>query len=125
LTGSLRGRDRMNKEDSFKEFVLDQLKDAGGVVSRAMFGGHGLYRGGAFFGIVFKGRLYFKTNDSTRTGYVERGMKAFRPNPRQTLKNYFEVPVEIIDEPDQLVDWAEAAINSTPAAAGQGHELAW
>jgi DNA transformation protein len=75
-----------------------------------MFGGHGLYRGGAFFGIIFKGRLYFKTNGSTRPGYLERGMKAFHPNPGQTLKNYFEVPVEIIDETDLLVDWAQDAI---------------
>lgn len=105
----------MKKDDSFKEFVLDQLNDAGSVVSRAMFGGHGLYCKGTFFGIIFKGRLYFKTNSSTRQTYVERGMKAFRPNPAQTLKNYYEVPVEIIDEPDQLVDWAQDAIGSAPS----------
>lgn len=100
----------MKKDDSFKEFVLDQLKDTGGVVSQSMFGGHGLYRGGTFFGIVFKGRLYFKTNNSTRTGYVERGMKAFRPNPGQTLKNYFEVPADILEEPERLATWAQDAI---------------
>jgi DNA transformation protein len=105
----------MKKDDSFKEFVLDQLKDAGGVVSRSIFGGHGLYCGGTFFGIIFKGKLYFKTNDSTRPGYLECGMKPFRPNPKQTLKNYFEVPVEIIDEPDRLVGWAQDAIGSAPS----------
>lgn len=105
----------MRKDDSFKEFVLDQLQDAGGVVSRSMFGGHGLYCGGTFFGIVFKGRLYFKTNDSTRSGYVERGMKAFRPSPGQTLKNYFEVPADILEEPDRLAAWAQAAIGSAPS----------
>jgi DNA transformation protein len=80
-----------------------------------MFVGHGLYRGGTFFGIIFKGRLHFKTNDSTRSSYIERSMKAFHPNPKQTLKNYFEVPVEIIDEPDHLVEWAQAAIGSAPS----------
>ena len=103
------------KDDSFKDFIIDQLYGLEGVTDRAMFGGHGLYCGGTFFGIVFKGRLYFKTNDSTRPGYVERGMKAFRPSPGQTLKNYFEVPVEIIDEPERLVDWAQAAIGSVPS----------
>ncbi len=98
------------KDDSFKDFIIDQLCGLEGVTDRAMFGGHGLYRGGTFFGIIFKGRLYFKTNDSTRPGYVERGMKAFRPNPKQTLKNYFEVPVEIIDEPERLAAWAKNAI---------------
>ncbi len=76
-----------------------------------MFGGHGLYRGGTFFGIIFKGRLYFKTNNTTRTDYVERGMKSFRPNPGQTLKNYFEVPADILEEPDRLAAWAQDAIH--------------
>jgi DNA transformation protein len=98
------------KDDSFKDFIIDQLYGLEGVTDRAMFGGHGLYRGGTFFGIISKGRLYFKTNDSTRPGYLECGMKPFRPNPKQTLKNYFEVPVEIIDEPERLAAWAQDAI---------------
>ncbi len=46
----------------------------------------------------------------------EGGMKAFHPNPGQMLKNYFEVPVEIIDEPERLVDWAQAAVGSAPSS---------
>ena len=49
--------------DSFKEFVLDQLSQLGQVECRAMFGGHGLYHNEAFFGIISKGRLYFKTGN--------------------------------------------------------------
>ena len=100
----------MKQNDSFREFVLDQLKDAGGVVARAMFGGHGLYHGDAFFGIIFNGRLYFKTNASTLASYRERGMKPFRPNARQMLKSYYEVPVDVIEEPDLLAEWAQAAV---------------
>jgi DNA transformation protein and related proteins len=98
------------KDDSFKDFIIDQLSGLEGVTGRAMFGGHGLYRGGTFFGIIFKGRLYFKTNNSTRDDYFERGMKAFRPNPGQTLKNYFEVPADILEEPELLAAWAQDAI---------------
>jgi len=53
------------KYDGFKDFVLDQLSDLHGVTCRAMFGGYGLYCGRVFFGIVHKGRLYFKTNATT------------------------------------------------------------
>jgi len=49
------------KEDSFREFILDQLHDLESVEARPMFGGFGLYRDEVFFGIIFKGRLYFKT----------------------------------------------------------------
>jgi len=48
--------------DSFKDYVVDQLRELGNVDCRAMFGGYGLYRSDNFFGILHKGRLYFKTN---------------------------------------------------------------
>ena len=75
-----------------------------------MFGGSGLYLHGAFFGIVFAERLYFKTDDVTRPWYEEKGMGAFRPNERQELTNYLEVPGDVIEDPDELIEKAlEAA----------------
>ena len=71
------------KYDGFKDFVLDQLSDLHGVTCRAMFGGYGLYCGRVFFGIVHKGRLYFKTNATTASRYREREMKPFRPAPNR------------------------------------------
>jgi DNA transformation protein len=97
------------RNDSFKDFVLDQLTDLRGVTCRAMFGGYGLYRREVFFGIIHKGRLYFKTDEATRKDYNERGMKPFRPNAKQTLKSYYEVPVDIIEDQEQLTAWAERA----------------
>ena len=98
------------KDDSFKEFILDQLSDLEGVNCRAMFGGHGIYCNGLFFGIIHKGRLYFKANDKTRQEYIKEGMEPFRPNSKQTLKNYYEVPVDVMEDPDRLVDWAVKAV---------------
>jgi len=99
------------KQDSFKDFVLDQLCNLPGVTCCAMFGGYGIYQGEVFFGIIHQGRLYFKTNDRTRPAYVKKGMKPFRPNAKQTLKTYYEVPVEIIEDSDQLTAWAEQAVD--------------
>ncbi len=103
---------RGKKDESFKEFILDQLGDLSNVTSRSMFGGHGLYQGHMFFGIISKGRLYFKTDAQTKVRYSKRGMKPFQPNPRQTLKNYYEVPTEVLEDPDQLSDWSQEAIRS-------------
>ncbi len=100
----------MHKDESFMEFILDQLSGLGNVNARPMFGGYGLYRDADFFGIIYGGRLYFKTDSSTQPSYQERGMKPFRPNMKQTLKNYYEVPDEIIDESDELLIWALDAI---------------
>jgi len=97
-------------DESFKDFVLDQLPTLAGVEARRMFGGFGLYRDEIFFGIVHRGRLYFKTDDSTVGSYRKHKMKPFRPNPKQTLKSYYCVPVEIIEDRDELCIWAVNAI---------------
>ncbi len=76
-----------------------------------MFGGYGLYADGVFFGIIFRGQLFFKTSEETRTAYVTRGMEPFRPNAKQTLSSYYEVPAEILDEADALIAWAREAVN--------------
>ena len=100
------------KDESFRVFILDQLGGLSGLTSRSMFGGHGLYQGQTFFGIIFKGRLYFKTDKQTQARYSERGMKPFRPKPKQILKNYYEVPAEVLEDSDQLSNWAQEAMRS-------------
>lgn len=96
-------------DDSYVEFALDQLRTVPGVVSRRMFGGHGLYRDGRFFGIVFKGRLYFKTDERTRSRYERAGMEFFRPSPKQALRSYYEVPADVVEDPATLGKWAAEA----------------
>lgn len=97
------------KNDSFKDFVVDQLSDLPALGCRRMFGGYGLYQKSVFFGIIHGGRLYFKINDHTRPMYIHKGMKPFRPNTKQTLKNYYAVPVDIIEDEEQLAEWARQA----------------
>ena len=97
------------KHDGFKDFILDQLADVRGITCRTMFGGFGLYHGEVFFGIINKGQLYFKTDTFTRSAYIQRGMKPFHPNAKQTLKNYYEVPVDVLEDGEQLTTWAARA----------------
>ena len=100
------------RADTFKDYALDQLRGMGEVDCRPMFGGHGLYHGGVFFGILFKGRLYFKTSPATVRPYKEAGMKPFRPSARMTLKNYYEVPPEVLDDAATLTAWADRALSA-------------
>jgi DNA transformation protein len=100
----------MNRgRDSFKDFVLDQLSGLGGVACRSMFGGYGLYRSEVFFGIIHKGRLYFKVTPATIAGYKQQGMKPFRPNAKQTLKSFYEVPADILEDLERVTMWAKRA----------------
>lgn len=98
------------KDDNFVEFVCDQLTGFDGIQYKPMFGGYGLYEGTVFFGIVYDGRLYFKTDETTRGRYEEFGAGPFQPNAKQTLKNYFEVPVDAIEDLSTLNDLAHEAV---------------
>jgi DNA transformation protein len=100
------------KDDSFRDFILDQLRDLRNVDCRNMFGGYGLYHAGVFFGIISSGKLYLKTDPATRPEYERRGMEPFQPNAKQTLKSYYEVPVEIIEDGEWLAEWARKAVES-------------
>ena len=98
-------------DDTLVEYVCDQLDDIDAILYKSMFGGYGLYSGSVFFGIVYDGRLYFKTDESTRPQYLEWESAPFQPNAKQTLKSYYEVPGETIDNAGELSQLANEAVN--------------
>ena len=99
-------------DDSFKEFVLDQLSALPDVRARAMFGAHGLYSGDHFFGILDEGRLFFKTDAKSQTDYTARGMGPFTYESKGKVMtmSYHEVPPDVLEQPQELVEWARKAI---------------
>ena len=96
--------------DGFVEFCLEQLEGLDRVRSRRMFGGHGIYAGGVFFAIIYRGRLYLKTDETTRALHEERGMGPFEPHPGQVLRSYYEAPPDVIERRRELSEWARRAI---------------
>jgi DNA transformation protein and related proteins len=97
---------------AFKDFILDQLSPLDGLTARPMFGAYGLYAGEKFFGIVWRDVLYFRTSHRTAVGYIAAGMDCFRPNPRQELKSYYEVPADVIERGSDLRMWAAEALTT-------------
>ena len=99
-------------DDSFKEFVLDQLSALPDLRAKAMFGAHGIYSGENFFGILDEGRLFFKTNAETEKDFLERGMGPFTYEMKGKVMTmaYHEVPPEILEQPHELTMWARKAI---------------
>ena len=106
-------------DESFKEFVLDQLGALSELRVRAMFGGYGLYQADRFFGIMMEGRLYLKTDEQTRAAYLERGMGPFiYEKARRTMTvQYFEVPPEVLESSTELVEWAKRAVRVASSSA--------
>ncbi len=101
-------------DNSFKEFVLDQLSALPDVRAGAMFGAHGLYQNEHFFGILDEGRLFLKTDAQSQADYVARGMEPFtyESKGRTLTISYHEVPPDVLESPPELVAWARRAIQA-------------
>ena len=99
-------------DDSFKEFVLDQLGALPELRARAMFGAHGLYSGEKFFGILDEGRLFFKTDAQSQADYTVRGMGPFTYESKDKVMTmaYHEVPPDVLENAPELTAWARRAI---------------
>jgi DNA transformation protein len=99
-------------DESFKEFVLDQLSALPDVRARAMFGAQGLYQGESFFAILDEGRLFFKTDAQSQADYTARGMGPFtyEMKGRVMTMSYHEVPPDVLENGEELVAWARRAI---------------
>ena len=101
--------------DDFADHVLNQLRELDSLVGRSMFGGTGLYAGNRFFGIIYRSQLFLKVDEESRLLYVARGSEPFKPNNKQTMNSYYEVPSEILDSRDRLLAWARRAVQAAPA----------
>jgi DNA transformation protein and related proteins len=97
---------------SFRSFVLDQLaRTTPGIRARSMFGGVGIYASDLFFGLVDDDTLYLKVDDSNRDRFEQRGMGPFRPYGEQgEVMQYYEVPEDLLEDPEALRPWVEASI---------------
>ncbi len=100
-------------------YVLEQLARVDGVSSRRMFGGAGLYSHECFFGLIAEDTLYLRVDDANRARYTARGMGRFRPyadRPELSM-NYFEIPAEVLEDPQELALWAAESIAAARTAA--------
>jgi DNA transformation protein len=102
----------------FRDFVLDQLKRVPGLRSKVMFGGVGLYSGERFFGIVAADELFFKADDINRGAYEAAGSEPFKPVlDRPVSMSYWRVPLEVLEDPQELQSWARDAIRAAELKA--------
>jgi DNA transformation protein len=94
----------------YRDWVLEQLRYVGPVTARAMFGGAGLYHQALFFGLIADDVLYLKVDDSNRGDFEAAGTGPFRPYGDHRTMHYYQVPAEVLEDPDALKGWAEKAL---------------
>ncbi|BHH85326.1 TfoX/Sxy family protein [Desulforhopalus sp. 52FAK] len=91
----------------FVDYVLDQLSKWGDVSVKRMFGGAGLYREEKMFALIADDVIYLKVDETNREKFVAAGSTPFKPFPqRPTIMSYYEVPAEVLEDPEELMEWA-------------------
>ena len=106
----------MPVSQEYLEYVVDQLACVGEINPKRMFGVVGLYYDGLFFAVIASDVLYFKVDDENRPMFHAAGVRPFQVDDRESHSmSYYEVPVDVLENTDDLRTWALGAI----AAAGR------
>lgn len=77
----------------------------GGISSKKMFGGYGIFHEGKMFGMVdSKGNIFLKADEHTQPDFEAKGAQKHSRMP------YFTLPEEVMEEAEALIGWVEKAI---------------
>jgi DNA transformation protein len=117
----------MVASDSFAEFLREQLASLGRLTMRRMFGKTGVFCDGVMLGMVTDNVLYFRVDEGNRAIFKEA--EAFPPlnyqsQGRMIDLSFWRVPERLFDEPDELVEWARAALAAARRVAAKNRRPA-
>lgn len=112
----------MVASDGFAEFLRDQLAPLGRITMRRMFGKTGVFCNGLMLGMVTDDTLYVRVDDQNK----DRFREAQSAPPLNYEKKgatidlaFWRVPERLLDEPDELVAWARAALAAARRVAAK------
>jgi len=103
----------MVASSDFAEYLRDQLAPLGPIAMRRMFGKTGVFCEGVMFGMVTENTLYLRVDDQSRATFKEA--EAFPPLNYQKQGRTIDLafwrgPERLMDEPDEVIVWARAAL---------------
>ena len=100
-------------KNEFVNYLLELLQPFGSVSSRAMFGGHGIYKDGLIFGIVIDDAFYLKADDVNRGEFDVLGLGPFlyqsKSKATQVSLGYYACPEDALESPALMLEWARSA----------------
>lgn len=88
------------------DLLLEKLSPIGGITSKKMFGGHGIFHDNKMFGMVdSKGQPFLKTNESVEQDFIKKG------SIRHGKMPYHTIPDEILKSTSELIELAKKSID--------------
>jgi DNA transformation protein len=102
------------------DFLLEQLMPLGHATARAMFGGFAVYLDGIIVAIVFEDAAYLKADAINQPDFEAAGSEPFTYDGanRTVAMSYWEIPAEVLEEPEELRAWAAKARAASVRALG-------
>jgi DNA transformation protein and related proteins len=106
----------------FAEFLKEQLAPLGRVTLRRMFGKSGVFCDGFMLGMVTDNTLYFRVDEHNRAEFAEAASFPplnYRKKGEMIDLSFWRAPERLFDEPDEFVEWAQAALAAARRVAAQ------
>jgi DNA transformation protein and related proteins len=103
-----------------RDFLIDLFADFGPVTIRPMFSGFGISADGINFAMALRGGLYFRADENSIARFEAEGSKPFSYQTSAktvTVGSYWQLPERLYDDPEELTDWARAALAAAQRAA--------
>jgi DNA transformation protein len=97
-----------NNKSEFLQYALDLFNPLGRLTSKTLFGGNAILKNNITFAMVFDGSIYLKTDKNTVKKYLDLDSKplSYKKNNKTISLRYYEIPIEVLDDEDQLIQWA-------------------
>jgi DNA transformation protein and related proteins len=117
----------MVASDSFAEFLRERFARLGRIAMRRMFGKTGVFCDGFMFGMVTSDTLYFRVDDHNRAIFREAESVpplSYEKQGRAIDLSFWRAPERLLDEPEELVTWARAALAAARRVAAQRERTA-
>jgi DNA transformation protein len=110
----------MSASEEFIEYVMELLEPVAAIEGSKFFGGYGIKSNATQFAMIMDNSLYFVVDDKTRPKYEKLNKNPFSymtKKGRRYVRRYFEVPEDLLEDPDTLIDWAKESIAIAKATA--------
>jgi len=112
----------MVASNDFAEFLREQLTPLGRITMRRMFGKTGVFCNDLMLGMVKDNTLYFRVDDDNRAVFQEAA--SFPPLNYEKQGDtidlaFWRAPERLLDEREELVTWARAALAAARRVAAK------
>ena len=111
----------MANAPDFVDHLLELMRAGGRAVeARRMFGGHGLYADGLFFGIVADDVVFLRADDGNRAEFDAIDAQVFEYRKKDGVgraPGYRRPPDDAIESADAMRPWLRSALGAALRAA--------